>query len=558
MPSSSSLDCQCHEADLLDPADTLFDFLLLPFSVFYAFTPMADRNIQIRIAATGGDQSAQELRKVESASSSAATGIKELNQQGERVSMSSASMRMGLQNVGYQVQDFAVQVSSGTSAARAFAQQAPQLLSAFGPWGVGLGTVVALGAPLISQLFQQEEGLNRVSSAMTDAEQKTIKLANASREAYEAEDQRARRTYELDEALREITSTQGGYNDALRKELDLLKERQNAQNQIADARGQRELEAAAGDPLQQEQIRNRLRREAQARELQQIEDANKKRDELLRRDFESQQSIQARGKPLVEDLQAQSRNAGQQALELEQRKALAEGRAAYWEQAQKRTTITDKEREGFGKEADYARKDAEEYAARAKQLRALESELAESSRRAEAEISKTVESLQKEMDKLGDAMAAANREIETKKQIFAERDAAGSMRESRISADVARKRDQEAAQESARREREQASADLERERGTLNDMATARGSSIFARGARTGNKALQTIGGRLADGTSAVELDKISREIVQQQSALGASNVAALQQVLAELKKQAARMETMEAQVKNMRTKPGR
>jgi chromosome segregation ATPase len=47
---------------------------------------------------------------------------------------------------GYQVQDFAVQVGAGTSAFTAFAQNAPQFLSVFGPKGAVVGALVAVGA----------------------------------------------------------------------------------------------------------------------------------------------------------------------------------------------------------------------------------------------------------------------------------------------------------------------------------------------------------------------------------------------------------------------------
>jgi len=56
----------------------------------------------------------------------------------------------GLQNVSFQVQDFAVQVGAGTSAAQALGQQLPQLLSGFGLMGILLGTAAAIFVPLIS------------------------------------------------------------------------------------------------------------------------------------------------------------------------------------------------------------------------------------------------------------------------------------------------------------------------------------------------------------------------------------------------------------------------
>lgn len=53
-----------------------------------------------------------------------------------------------LQQAGYQVGDFAVQVANGTNSLQAFGQQAPQLLQVFGPAGAVIGAAVAIIAAL--------------------------------------------------------------------------------------------------------------------------------------------------------------------------------------------------------------------------------------------------------------------------------------------------------------------------------------------------------------------------------------------------------------------------
>ena len=52
----------------------------------------------------------------------------------------------GLQQAGYQIGDYAVQVANGTSKMQAFGQQAPQLLQIFGPFGAIIGAGVAIFA----------------------------------------------------------------------------------------------------------------------------------------------------------------------------------------------------------------------------------------------------------------------------------------------------------------------------------------------------------------------------------------------------------------------------
>lgn len=63
------------------------------------------------------------------------------------------NFQMQVQNAAFQIGDFAVQVGSGTSASRAFAQQMPQLLGGFGVLGAVAGAVVAVAAPLAASLL---------------------------------------------------------------------------------------------------------------------------------------------------------------------------------------------------------------------------------------------------------------------------------------------------------------------------------------------------------------------------------------------------------------------
>lgn len=77
----------------------------------------------------------------------------------------SRSASGGLQNLGFQVQDFAVQVGAGTSASQALAQQLPQLLSDFGLLGIILGTASAVLIPLGAAIL----GLGTKASTLKDA-----------------------------------------------------------------------------------------------------------------------------------------------------------------------------------------------------------------------------------------------------------------------------------------------------------------------------------------------------------------------------------------------------
>jgi len=64
-----------------------------------------------------------------------------------------ASWKNSMQQAGYQVQDFIVQVQGGQSALVAFSQQGSQLAGAFGPQGAVIGALLALGTVLTGILM---------------------------------------------------------------------------------------------------------------------------------------------------------------------------------------------------------------------------------------------------------------------------------------------------------------------------------------------------------------------------------------------------------------------
>ncbi|ADU69426.1 phage tail length tape measure family protein [Pantoea sp. At-9b] len=67
---------------------------------------------------------------------------------------SHGAWRQQMQQAGYQVQDFIVQVQGGQSALVAFSQQGSQLAGAFGPSGAIIGAIIALGSVLVGTLVK--------------------------------------------------------------------------------------------------------------------------------------------------------------------------------------------------------------------------------------------------------------------------------------------------------------------------------------------------------------------------------------------------------------------
>lgn len=107
---------------------------------------MGDKTVSVRVRFEGGDQ--------------VKAGLQEVGREGtkavEQIGTVSAQTGAKLQNAGYQVSDFFVQVAGGTAPSRALAQQLPQLLQGFGLIGVAASVLVA-ALPSLWSLFSSGE-----------------------------------------------------------------------------------------------------------------------------------------------------------------------------------------------------------------------------------------------------------------------------------------------------------------------------------------------------------------------------------------------------------------
>lgn len=99
------------------------------------------------------------------------------------LSSASGQTRNQIQQVGFQVQDIAVQLQSGTSVATTLTQQLPQLAGAFGAVGAIVGTGLALGIPAVSVAMTALTGesitLEKRFEALSDASKAYNEAAEA-------------------------------------------------------------------------------------------------------------------------------------------------------------------------------------------------------------------------------------------------------------------------------------------------------------------------------------------------------------------------------------------
>ena len=96
------------------------------------------------------------------------------------------NFRGASQQLGFQIQDVAVQLQGGTSAAQVFGQQGSQIASIFGPGGAVIGALIAVGAALggtfLSSLTQSNELLKKLRENAKDSAEDILSLSGAQRE----------------------------------------------------------------------------------------------------------------------------------------------------------------------------------------------------------------------------------------------------------------------------------------------------------------------------------------------------------------------------------------
>jgi len=115
---------------------------------------MADTaSLIVRVKTEGAEQSAKQLDSFAQSSGKADAAATKTGVAAEKAAPKLSGFGTKAQQAGYQIQDFVVQVQSGTSVFVAFGQQASQLAGVLGPGGAVLGTVIALSAALGGVLY---------------------------------------------------------------------------------------------------------------------------------------------------------------------------------------------------------------------------------------------------------------------------------------------------------------------------------------------------------------------------------------------------------------------
>jgi hypothetical protein len=144
----------------------------------------------------------------------------------------------GLQQAGFQVGDFAVQVQGGTNAMVALGQQGSQLLGILGPYGAIAGAGLAIGTAILAPLTQARREAEETTTALealksvVESMRMDFKLEDdpslINKEYSEALDEFKRLREELEGVLQEIREHGRGGTRRLRREREELQEQVSA------------------------------------------------------------------------------------------------------------------------------------------------------------------------------------------------------------------------------------------------------------------------------------------------------------------------------------------
>lgn len=128
---------------------------------------------QLRSGSKATDEEKQKIGELTGRLYDMKTGV-------ENGAKGTGSWKSSMQQAGYQVQDFIIQVQGGQSALVAFAQQGSQLAGAFGPGGAIVGSIIALSSVLAGVLITSLNGGKNAMDALKDAAEAMDKVITVS------------------------------------------------------------------------------------------------------------------------------------------------------------------------------------------------------------------------------------------------------------------------------------------------------------------------------------------------------------------------------------------
>jgi predicted nucleic acid-binding Zn-ribbon protein len=385
-----------------------------------------------------------------------------------------------------------------------------------GPVGIAITAITAV-LGLVQRWKKSIDDYHAAQAAATQAHGEFIESQREATRELEAQNrtliESVSRMDDYDAAMNAITQTGENMNFVIRRNIDLLKQQQSAQDEIAKAAGDLELEAAGKDPVKQEEIRNRLRREQQARDLAALEAEKKLRQDLLNRLSEDQKRKSIEGFGFADNAEARSAEARSEA---QQKSQLSEGMKRTADELKKEADELGDNSKGakVRREADAIQENANRLAEEARELTGEADDLEQQAKDARNTVKAEVDGIVQEMNRLFQEIQKLTSESQTKSTVFGLRDQQGDARESRIREETKATEDAKKArkEKDEARAQEREEAKRRREQGAVGREAV----SLIPKGAtENARAAVEAAAARLQDGDQGGEIARLL-ELVSQ------------------------------------------
>jgi len=161
-------------------------------------------NLPINIRLNGTAEAEAAFNRV---STTAGTAMQRVGASTDQASQSTGRFGQVVGQAGFQIQDFAGQVSAGTSALTALSQQGSQLLGVFGTGGAVAGAVLTVGI-LAVQLAGLADNADKLKDALDGLDESYRATDTAARQYRDSLDEEARR-------IRDLTAFYGSLSEAV-------------------------------------------------------------------------------------------------------------------------------------------------------------------------------------------------------------------------------------------------------------------------------------------------------------------------------------------------------
>ena len=165
------------------------------------------------------DRAEKALDSVAASGKRAQTATDSFTKSTDKSANSMGNARRTAGQLGFQVQDIAVQLQSGTSAMIVFGQQGSQIAGAFGPTGAIVGAIIAVGAAvgtaLVAAFNRGSQSAEDLLKELDDLTEGFDKVGEAARVVYLRET--AKQIGDLEEQIKETSKALERQSEELRK-----------------------------------------------------------------------------------------------------------------------------------------------------------------------------------------------------------------------------------------------------------------------------------------------------------------------------------------------------